>query len=88
MLRVIESTTGKEICVIIECCMLLYFHLYIFMKTPDRHVALRNAKITICNKDRRIVRLKKKLEDLNSNRGIEVDWDQQVILHVHSDQIT
>ena len=43
------------------------------MKTPDRHAALRKAKITIRNRDRNIARLKKKLEDLISNRGIKVD---------------
>ena len=73
MLKATESTTGKQIGAIIECCMLHYFHLYRFMKTPDRHAALRKAKITIRNRDRRIARLKKKLEDLISNRGIKVD---------------
>ena len=45
------------------------------MKTPDMHAALHKARETIRNRDRRIVRLKTKLEDLISNQGIEVDND-------------
>ncbi len=72
MLRATESTTGKKKLVLLYI-LLSYVFLYRFMKTPDRRAAFRNAKIAIRNRNRRIARLKKKLEDLISNQGIEVD---------------
>ena len=54
------------------CCLC---PLYRFMKTPDRLSALRNARDTIRKRDRKIAKIKVRLESLTSKRGIAVESD-------------
>ena len=56
------------------CCLC---PLYRFMKTPDRLSALRNARDTIRKRDRKIAKIKVRLESLTSKRGIAVESDVQ-----------
>lgn len=43
------------------------------MKTPERLSALRNARQTLRNRDRKVARVKKQLESLTSQRGVAVE---------------
>lgn len=47
------------------------------MKTPDRLAALKNARKTLRMRDQKIARMRKKLEVLTSEKGIEVDSEVQ-----------
>lgn len=43
------------------------------MRTPERLSALRSARQTLRNRDRKIARIKKQLESLTSRRGVAVE---------------
>ena len=47
------------------------------MKTPQRLSALHNARQTLRNWDRKITRIKKRLESLTSEGGVSVDAEVQ-----------
>ena len=47
------------------------------MKTPERLSALRKARQTLRNRDRRLARVTKKLEVLTSECGVEVEKEVQ-----------
>ena len=47
------------------------------MKTPERLSALRNARQTLRNRDRKIARMKKRLESLTSEGGVSVGTEVQ-----------
>ena len=47
------------------------------MKTPDRLSALRNARLTLRKRDRKIAYIKKRLESLTLERGVAVESDVQ-----------
>ena len=51
--------------------------MFRFMKTPDRIAALRKARKTLKLRDQKIARMRNKLEELTSEKGIEVDSDVQ-----------
>jgi hypothetical protein len=44
-----------------------------YMRTPERLSALRNARQTLRNRDRKIARVKKQLELLTAQRGVAVE---------------
>ena len=48
-----------------------------FMKTPERLTALRKAKQALRNRDRRLSRMKKRLEALTSDCGVELENEVQ-----------
>lgn len=53
------------------------------MKTPERLSALRKARLTLRNRDRRIARIRKRLESLTSQSGVSVESHvQEEIQHV------
>ena len=47
------------------------------MKTPDRVAALCKARTTLRNRDRRIARMKKKLDAMTTNNGVQVESEVQ-----------
>ena len=49
-----------------------------FLRTPERLRALRKAKRILTNRDRRLARMKKRLEFLTSVSGLQVENDVQV----------
>ena len=49
------------------------------MKTLERLLALRNARQTLRNRDRKIARVKKRLDSLTSERGVALES------HVHDE---
>ena len=58
-------------------------YVYRFMKTPERLSALRNARQTLRNRDRKIARVKKRLESATTQNGIAVESHvQEEIEHV------
>ena len=61
------------------------------MKTPDRLSALRKARQTLRNRDRRLARLKNRLEKLTTERGVEMDDDvveeMTEVIDEHSSEI-
>ena len=63
------QTNIHSICVDYACCR--------FMKTPDKLSALRNARNTIRKHDRKIEKIKVRLESLTSTRGIAVESNVQ-----------
>jgi hypothetical protein len=66
-------TLGTCVCVIaykIALCR--------FMKTPERLSALRNARLTLRKRDRRIAYIKRKLDSLTLERGVAVESDVQL----------
>jgi hypothetical protein len=48
------------------------------MKTPERLSALRNARLTLRKRDRRIAYIKRKLDSLTLERGVAVESDVQL----------
>ena len=61
------------------------------MKSPGRLSALRKARQTLRNRDRRLAWMKKKLEQLTSEGGVQVD-DEVVeemteVIDKHSDEV-
>jgi hypothetical protein len=48
------------------------------MKTPERLSALRNARLTLRKRDRRIAYIKRQLESLTLERGVTVESDVQL----------
>ena len=47
------------------------------MKTPERLLALRNAKLTLKKWDRKITSITKRLESLTSEKGIALESEVQ-----------
>ena len=47
------------------------------MKTPERLLALRNAKLTLRKRDRKITSITKRLESLTLEKGITLESEVQ-----------
>ena len=57
------------------------------MKTPDRVAALCKARTTLRNRDRRIARMKKKLDAMTTNNGVQVESEVQEEIENHRPEI-
>ena len=63
-----------------------------FLKTPERLMALRRSRQTIRNRDRRILRMKKRLDELTLDSGVELEPEVQEeitgVIDTHGNTIT
>ena len=68
------------VCLSVSLCAYIIYTLllYRFMKTPEKLSALRNARLTLRKRDRKIAHIKKQLESLTLERGVAVESEVQV----------